>query len=150
VARETLIALPEVYTAGSIGLSGLQAARWNVLNPPLPAPIVGPTCSVTLSFRDGSGNVIKTESVTLKAGESRSLTMRSTDIPSTGNPTGLYALAVVPITAPNDEPAGRTCTLFTTLEVVDPATGATQAVTRGELVKPRGLIPLSNRTTGGR
>jgi hypothetical protein len=144
MAQGPAIALPQVYTSGAVGLTSIESARWNVVNPPLPAPIVGPTCSVTLSFANSQGEVLKTESVTLKAGESRSLTLRATEFPSTGNPTGLYALAVVPVTGPVDQPTpSMTCTLVTTMEVVDTATGRTSALTKGELVRPTGLLPAS-------
>jgi hypothetical protein len=57
-AQSTAIALPQVYTSGPVGLTSLEAARWNVLNPPMPAPMVSPTCSVTISFHNGQGEVI--------------------------------------------------------------------------------------------
>lgn len=143
-AQTTAIALPQLYASGPIGLNGLETARWNVLNAPMPAPIVGPACSVTLSFHDGQGNQIKKETVTLKAGESRSLSLLSTDFPSTGTPTGLYALATVPVTAPVDgQPTGSACTLVTTIEIVETSTGATRAVSKGEQVRPSGMYPAN-------
>lgn len=146
-AQSPAIALPQVYTSGPIGLTSLEAARWNVLNPPLPAPMVAPTCTVTVSFHNGQGDVIKDQSITLKAGESRSLTLSPNEFPSTGFPTGLYALAVVPLTAPVDQPEPRgTCTLVTSLEVVESATGRTTALTRGQLVELAGLRPLTEVT----
>jgi hypothetical protein len=141
MAQSTNIALPQVHTSGPIGLTATDAARWNVLNPPSPAPIVSPTCSVTLSFRNSQGQVIKTETVTLKAGGSSSLTLHTTDFPSTGNPTGMYALAVVPVTGPVDEPTG-TCVIVTSMEIFDTATGKTSALTKGEVVRPRGGPPI--------
>jgi hypothetical protein len=142
VAQTTAIALPQVYTSGAIGLTSADSVRWNVLNPPMPAPIVAPTCSVTLSFLNGPGNVLKTETVTLKAGESRSLTLSAVDFPSTGNSTGIYALAVVPVTVPADQPTPTgTCTVVTTTEVFETATGKTLAVSNGTQVRPVGLQP---------
>ncbi len=138
------IALPQVFTSGSIGLTSGQSARWNALNPPWPAPIVAPTCSVTLSFASGSGEVLKQETVALKAGESRSLLLDANEFPSTGNPTGIYALAVLPVTGPADQPTPRsTCTLVTNLEVVDSSTGRTTVVLGGSPVRPTGLLPAS-------
>jgi hypothetical protein len=143
-AQTPAIALPWVYTSGPVGLTSPESARWNVLNPPLPTPIVGPTCSVQLSFSSGRGEILKRESVTLKAGESRSLVLSANEFPSTGNPTGLYALAVVPVTGPVDQPAPRgTCALVTTLEVIDTALGKTSVLTRGERVQPIGLTPAA-------
>jgi hypothetical protein len=142
-AQTTQIALPQVYASGAIGLNGQETARWNVLNPAFPAPIVGPTCSVTLSFHDGRGSRVRAETFTLKAGETRSLSVLSTDIPSDGNPTGIYGLATVPLTGPTDQPTGPTCSLVTTMEVVDTATGETKAITRGEIAQPGGLRPAN-------
>jgi hypothetical protein len=143
-AQSPLIALPQVYTSGPFGLTSADSARWNVLNPPLPAPIVSPTCSVTLSFSNSQGEVLKRESVTLRAGESRSLTLNANDFPSTGTPFGLYALAVVPVTGPVDQPTPRgTCTLVTSVEVIETATSKTLALTRGKLVRPTGLLPAT-------
>jgi hypothetical protein len=141
-AQTTAIALPQVHTSGSIGLTSADSVRWNVLNPPMPAPIVAPTCNVTLSFLNGPGNVLKTETVTLKAGESRSLTLSAADFPSGGNPTGIYALAVVPVTGPTDQPTPTgTCTIVTTAEIIETATGKTLAVSNGTQVRPGGLQP---------
>ena len=95
-----------------------------------------------VSFHDGQGNRIKFGTVAFKAGESGSLSLLSTDLPSTGNPTGLYALATVP-PAPVDQHGGPTCTLVTTMEVVETTTGATLGLTKGELVRPTGLLPAA-------
>lgn len=142
LAQDPKIALPEVYTAGSAGLTSPESLRWNVLNPPLPAPIVGPMCSVTLSFHTGQGELLKSETITLKAGESRSLILSATEFPSTGNPTGIYAVAVLPVTGAVDQPQA-TCPLITTMEVFDSATGKSSSVTRGARVRRTGLRPAA-------
>ena len=43
------------------------------------------------------------------------------DFPSTSNPTGIYALAVVLVTGPTNQPTPiGTCTIVTTTEIVEP------------------------------
>src|SRR5688572_30045744 len=57
------ILAPHVYASGAVGITRGQTARWNVVNPKIPAPTAGGTCSVTLSIANSNGNVLKSESV---------------------------------------------------------------------------------------
>jgi hypothetical protein len=149
VAQSPAILLPHVYSSGAVGIVPGQTAKWSIVNPPSPAPIVGPTCSVTLSFANEQGEVLKNASVTVKPGESRSLDLKHSDFPSIGNRAQVHALAVIPVTGPVDQPTPQgTCTLVPTLEIVDDATGKTSAVTEGTLVQPIfRILPAANQTT---
>ena len=50
-------------TSGVVGLTAGQTARWNVLYPTAPAPILQPLCSVTLNIADDQGKILKTLAV---------------------------------------------------------------------------------------
>ncbi|HYI93536.1 MAG TPA: hypothetical protein VEX68_08335 [Bryobacteraceae bacterium] len=68
--------------------------------------------------------------------------MSALDFPSTGNPTGIYALAVVPVTTPTDQPTPTgTCTIVTTTQIFETATRKPLAVSNGTQVRPGGLQP---------
>ena len=148
VAQSPTILLPQVYASGAMGITTGQTAKWNIVNPPSPAPIVGPACSATLSFANEQGAVLKSISVTAKPGESRSLDLSHSDFPSIGDRVQVHALAVVPVTGPVDQPAPQgTCTLVPTLEIIDNATGKTSAVVEGTLVRPTfHILPAANPT----
>jgi len=47
-------------SSGVVGIAPGQTARWNVLYPTAPAPILQPVCSIDLSIADDQGNSLKT------------------------------------------------------------------------------------------
>ena len=97
-------------SSGVVGIAPGQTARWNVLYPTAPAPILQPICSVDLSVADDQGNSLKTTSVSqFTAGRSVSVDLNS-DADLAGKPrTQIHAYAV----APYD------CHLTATLELID-------------------------------
>jgi hypothetical protein len=97
-------------SSGVVGIAPGQTARWNVLYPTAPAPILQPICSVDLSVADDQGNSLKTTSVSqFTAGRSVSVDLNS-DTDLTGKPrTQIHAYAVAP----------DGCNLTATLELID-------------------------------
>jgi hypothetical protein len=129
---------PQVYSSGAVGITTGQTAKWNVVYPPSQTSGSAPACSATLSFADEHGAVLRTESISIKPGESRSLELKDSDIPSTGNRVVVHALAVAPVTASGDQPSqSSTCALASTLEIFDNATGKTSVLAAGILVRPQ-------------
>ena len=136
------ILAPHVYASGAVGITRGQTVRCNVVNPKIPAPSPGGTCSVTLSIVNSKGDVLKSESVSLKPGESRSLDLNAdSDLPPGGTRSAVHALAVVPVTAPVDEPTARgNCPLLPTLEVVDNRSGQTSILLEGTRIRPVSIL----------
>ncbi len=137
-----------VYASGAVGITRGQTARWHVVNPRLPIPTTAPVCSVTLSFTNAQGEVLKSDSVSVKPGESRSLDLNAdSDLPPGGTRSAIHAQAVVPVTGPVDELTGRgTCPLLATLEVVDNRSGQTSILMEGTLVRP--VAPIAREGRG--
>jgi hypothetical protein len=123
-----------VYASGAVGITTGQKARWNIVNPHLPAPLTGATRAVMLRFFSADGDVLKTDSVSLKPGESGSLELV---LPRGSAAAVIHATAVVPITGPTDEPTAHGGPpLLPTLEVVDADSGRTLSLTEGARVQP--------------
>ena len=135
-----------VYASGAVGITRGQTARWHVVNPKLPIPAGAPTCSVTLSFTNAQGEVLKSDSVSLKPGESRSLDLNAdSDLPPGGTRSAIHAQAVMPVTGPVDEPTARgACPLLPTLEIVDNRSGQTSILIEGTRVQPIVQIALES------
>jgi len=97
-------------SSGVVGIAPGQTARWNVLYPTAPAPILQPICSVDLSVADDQGNILKTASVSqFTAGRTVSVDLNS-DTDLAGKPrTQIHAYAVAP----------DGCNLTATLELID-------------------------------
>ena len=73
------------WTSGVVGITAGQTARFNVLYPTAPAPILQPICSVALTFADDQGNTLKSTTVPqFTAGKSVSLDLNG-DTDLTGN-----------------------------------------------------------------
>ena len=107
-------------TSGVIGITPGQTARFNVLYPTAPAPILQPLCSATLTIADDQGKVLKTSNIPqFTAGKSVSLDLNA-DTDLAGNPrTEVHAFSVAP--------AG--CNFTGTLELIDNVTQKTEVVT---------------------
>jgi hypothetical protein len=122
---------PQVYSSGALGIAPGQTAKWSVVNVRLPEPPVTPTCSAKLSFFNEQGQELKTETVSLAPGETRSLNLNAdTDIPSAGNRTTIHTVSVVTAT----ELAGQLldlCSPVHSLEIIDNATGKTAVLAPG-------------------
>jgi hypothetical protein len=105
-----------------------------------------PTRSVALSFTDSQGVVLKSETVSLKPGESRFLDLNAdADLHTEATCNAIHALAVVPVTGPVDEPTARgTMPVLPTLELVDNRSGQTTILVEGTLVRPIVQIARDN------
>jgi hypothetical protein len=136
VAQSPEILLPLIYSSGGVGIARGQAAKWKVTNTAPPPPVESPACAATLSFTNDQGQELKTEEVTVRGGESRSLDLDHSEVPTTGGRAEIHARAVIPITGPVDQPIpGNICPAVLTLEIIDNATGKTTAVVLGTLVQ---------------
>lgn len=65
------IAFTQTMTSGIVGVAASQTARLNAYYPgPLAPYATGALCSAQVSFTDDQGNVLKTEAITVKPGQS--------------------------------------------------------------------------------
>jgi hypothetical protein len=137
---------PQVYSSGALGIAPGQTAKWNVVNVRLPEPQVTPTCSAKLSLFNEQGQELKTETVSVPPGETRSLNLNAdTDIPSGGNRTAIYGVSVVTAAGLAGQLLNL-CSLVHSLEIIDNATGKTAVLAPGALVSRNAQIfpfPLS-------
>ena len=97
-------------TSGVLGITTGQTARWNVLYPTAPAPVLQPVCSVDLSIADDQGNTLKTRTVSpFTAGKSVFLDFNADTDLTRRSRIQIYAYSVAP--------AG--CNFTATLELID-------------------------------
>jgi hypothetical protein len=122
------------YSTGVIGVTAGQTARFNVLYPAVPAPLLPIICSATLLISDGQGNQLKTVVVPqLLSGKSASLDLNAdTDLPSASVRTEITARAITPQIGGT----GASCNLVPTLEIFDNASGKTTVVIGGQITWP--------------
>jgi hypothetical protein len=136
-----------VHTTGMIGLAEGQTARFNVLNPGVLPPALGPTCTAALTFFDGTGKALKTSTVTATPGEAQYLDLFADAdlalmIDQRKQVRATFTLpAIVP--APASGPLSA-CSLIGTLEIMDSITGRTQAVIGGTHEVPSGPVTASS------
>jgi hypothetical protein len=129
-------------TSGMIGVSSTQTARLNVLNLEPVIPGVTPVaCPATLEFYDDTGALLKQESVSnIPPATAANLVFKPTVASTAVNARAqLRAVVVTPSvsTTPTPVSSGSTsvmpvapaCTLLSSYEVMDDATGDTQSVT---------------------
>jgi hypothetical protein len=128
------VTVTQHYDTGIVGIAPGQTAKFNVLYPSIPAPLLAIQCSATLLISDAQGNVLKTLAVPqLLAGNSASLTLDAdTDLPGGSGRVEIQARAITPQPGSTSGP----CTLVPTLELVDNPTGKTTVVVKGGLTWP--------------
>jgi hypothetical protein len=132
-----------VLTTGIVGITDGQTVQINVLNPGVLAPALGVICSAAVELVDDSGNVLKTASLTILPGQSKSLQIRSdTDLGLTvaGDRKQIRAVVASPGFAPSTTGAVA-CKLVPTLEILDTVTGKTQITLTGTTPVP-GIVPI--------
>ena len=114
-------------TSGVIGITPGQTARFNLLYPTVPAPILQILCSATLVFADDQGKTLKTTSVSqIIASRSVSLDLNA-DTDLTGSPrTQIHAFST--------GPSG--CAFTGTLELIDNNTQKTVFVVAARKTYP--------------
>ena len=114
-------------TSGIVGIVAGQTARWNVVYPVAPAPILQEVCSVTLSIVDDQGDVLKTTSVSeFVAGKSVSLDVNA-DTDLAGKPrTEIHALSI----------GHLGCNFTASLELIDNITQKTVLVVGSKQTYP--------------
>jgi hypothetical protein len=114
-------------TSGVVGITPGQTARFNLLYPTVPAPVLQIVCSATLIFADDQGKVLKTTNVSpLIAGKSVSLDLNAD--------TDLAGSARTQIHAFSTEPSG--CIFTGTVELIDNATQKTVLVVAARKTYP--------------
>ncbi len=124
-------------TSGSIGITPGQTARWNVIYPTAPAPILQILCSADLAIADDQGKILKSNTVSqLVGGKSASLELNAdTDLVGATR-TEIHAFSIAP--------AG--CHFVATLELIDNATQKTVMVISGERTYPPDPGPAAVQT----
>jgi len=137
VAQPILIQNQQL-TSGVVGITAGQMARWNVLYPTAPAPILPPVCSVALNITDNQGRNLKTNTFSgFIAGKSVSLDLNA-DTELTGMlRTEIYASALAP--------AG--CNFIATLELIDNITQKTVLVVGAKQTYPAARSSASASST---
>jgi hypothetical protein len=106
-------------TSGVVGIVPGQTARFNLLYPTAPAPILQPLCSVTINIAADQGKILKTSTVAqFTAGRSVSLDLNGdTDLGGTSR-TQIHAFSI----------AAAGCNYVATLELIDNITQKTVLV----------------------
>ena len=114
-------------TSGVVGITAGQTARWNVLYPTSPDPILQPICSVDLTIADDQGNILKTTNVSqFTGGKITSLAVNG-DTDLTGRSrVEIYAMSVAPVG----------CNFIGTLELIDNTTQRTVVVAGSKQTHP--------------
>jgi hypothetical protein len=117
----------ERVTSGVVGITPGQTARFNLLYPTVPAPILQILCSATLVFADDQGKALKMTTVSqIIAGRSVSLDLNA-DTDLAGSPrTQVHAIST--------GPSG--CAFTGTLEVIDNNTQKTVLVVAARKTYP--------------
>ena len=131
-----------VLTTGMVGIADGQTAQINVLNPGVLAPALGVVCSAAVEFVDDSGNVLKTASLTILPGQSKSLAVRSdTELGLTvaGDRKQIRAVIASPGFTPST--GAQPCKLIPTLELLDTVTGRTEVTLSTTTIIP-GIVPV--------
>lgn len=136
-----------VETTGMVGLAENQTARLNLLNPGVQPPATGASCTATVTFIDGLGNVLKTASVAVTPGTSGGLNLDSeVDLSiAYGDRREIRAVITLPgvppvtatATAPPLVPA---CNLIPTLEIFDTPSGRTLVTLGGIHIVPSATV----------
>lgn len=118
-AAQTSLTQNGQVTSGVVGITLGQTARFNILYPTAPAPILQILCSATLVFADDQGNVLKTNAVSqLTAGKSVSLDLNGDTDTGGRSRTQIHAFSI--------SPSG--CVYVATLELIDNVTQKTVLV----------------------
>ncbi|MGD0497003.1 MAG: hypothetical protein ABSC23_01060 [Bryobacteraceae bacterium] len=165
VAQTTIPTINIMYqqpvTTGMVGFTNSQTARLSVLNL-VPATAVPSVCNVQLAFYDDKNNLLKQASVNaLPPQTASSLDLSRTEVASS-SPTVQRAQIrgvvrtgpLIPASAQSVATPGASvvfasaCTVMTTLEIFDTATGVTQVLTSDTRpVSPAAVIPLATALT---
>ena len=136
-----LCAQPTVATTGMVGLGDGQTGQLNLLNPGVLAPALGIICTAGVQFVDDSGAVVKSTTLTIPSGQSKSFQVHGdTDLNLliAGDRREIRAVVATPPFTPasgaSTPASAPACKLLATLEVFDTASGRT-LVTLGRLVE---------------
>jgi hypothetical protein len=125
-------ALPAVQTTGMVGIADAQTAQLNLLNIGVAPPAVGVICTAAVSFVDANGTVLKSTTLTVPPGTSKSFTLRS-DVDLNliaGDRREIRITIATPLVPP---PTATTavapaCHFLPTLEMLDTVSGRTLVV----------------------
>jgi hypothetical protein len=159
-------------TTGAVGLAASQTAQLNVVNlntasaPATTTPTV--PCQVQLEFWDSQGKLVKSLSIpnqtipSLAPGATASLQIKLTDVTTNTSPLRTEIRGVVRRYAPSPATGVTTtptpiaqpiafypasCTVATTLEIFDTATGVTQSLTSDmRVLENFTILPLEGAT----
>jgi hypothetical protein len=144
-------AYQQAATTGMAGFTSAQTARLNVLNVS-PLAAAAQSCKVQLAFYDEKNNLLKQSTVIgLAPQTATSLDLNRPEVASV-SPTALRAqirgvvLSGLPLLANPVAPGASVivvsaCTVTTTLEIFDSATGVTQVITSD--TRPGMVVPAT-------
>jgi hypothetical protein len=143
--------MSQTRTTGMIGISAGDSVRINVLNPGLPAPLLGILCFAQLAFVDDQNNQLRDVFYRVLPGHSVSLTLNADSDVTLGSDGRLEIRGVLrtpPLLNPPPPdvlpiPVNTSCPLVATLEVFNNETGRTRLILPDfSTVFPPMLTPL--------
>jgi hypothetical protein len=146
-------------STGMVGLAGSQTAQLNVVNlsstPPTSSAAATSPCEVQLEFWDPQNKLVKSLQITnLSPGTAGSLQIKLPDVATSATRTdvrGVVRTTPATFTTTSPQPGQPVmpiafparCSVATTLEVFDSATGVTQALTSDtKSIQPVSIVPL--------
>jgi hypothetical protein len=132
VMAQAVPALPAVRTTGMVGIADAQTAQLNLLNIGVAPPAIGVICTAVVSFVDANGTVLKTTTLTVPPGISKSFAIRS-DVDLNllaGDRREIRATIATPVVPPPTATSAvaPACHLIPTLEMLDTVSGRTLVV----------------------
>ena len=135
--QSRLSPVSQSFTFGMVGLAPDQVARVNVVNPATPST-AGYACSATVSFLDGQGTVLKSQTFQVDPQKAVLLDLARSEIGGDGR---VQIRAVMESMASGGGPDGQPiltlgiCSPLATLEVFDRNTGRTTIfISEGRMV----------------
>jgi hypothetical protein len=140
----------ETLTTGMVGFTAAQTAQLNVLNMSEATTLTVAGCEVQLAFYDAQGHLLKQgAAVNITPGTATSLSLGRSDVTSPSVTTlrlsvrGQVSTVAAPTASASPAVILSSCTLFTSLEVYETATGITQVFTTDtRLLSTGGVVPL--------
>jgi hypothetical protein len=158
---QPMIPATETRTTGVIGIASGETARFNVLNDHMAVAATTSTCSVTLTYYNASGAVLKSATAPIAPGSAGYLDLFSDSDLSLGADQreqirATFAVPLIPNTTSTSSPSTSSttatppanvpmCHLIGTLEILDAVTGRTLVILGGTHKAPDAVTPT---TTG--
>lgn len=143
LVQPTSMAVVHLRTFGMVGLAEGQSAQLNLLAPHVPASPTAAACTAAVAFLDGSGNVLKSGTLTVLPDQSASFSIDSDfDLQMASNERREIRATIQMSPAGTTIPAVAPCRLIPTLEIFDNLTKKTDVIlTRAHFVREPAPAP---------